>query len=49
MYKPHIIIIIIIVVNFIIVICLYNVMYFQYINYQFICIKIKELTITLTS
>ena len=30
MYKPHIIIIIIIVVNFIIVICLYNVMYFQY-------------------
>ena len=29
MYKPHIIIIII-VVNFIIVICLYNVMYFQY-------------------
>ena len=30
MYKPHIIIIIIIVVNFIIVICLYNVMHFQY-------------------
>ena len=29
MYKPHIIIIIIIVVNFIIVICLYNVMYFS--------------------
>ena len=30
MYKPHIIIIIIMVVNFIIVICLYNVMYFEY-------------------
>ena len=30
MYKPHIIIIIIIVVNFITVTCLYNVMYFQY-------------------
>ena len=29
MYKPHIIIIIIIVVNFIIIICLYDVMYFQ--------------------
>ena len=30
MYKAHTIIIIIIAVNFITVICLYNVMYFQY-------------------